>query len=116
MHLTIYEARPDIKAVVHAHPPYSTILAIMNLEIPPIHYMIACAGGDTIRYAAIDGKCTANGTGTCIDSDLGDNAFRRFLRITLPLSAPGVIGAAMFVPFYAKNWHPIRQHFLNQFG
>ena len=32
-------------------PPYSTTLAIMNLEIPPIHYMIACAGGDTIRCA-----------------------------------------------------------------
>ena len=33
-------------------------------------------------------------------SDLGDSAVRRFLRITLPLSAPGVIGAAIliFVP------------------
>ncbi|HMH65558.1 MAG TPA: ABC transporter permease [Rhizomicrobium sp.] len=33
-------------------------------------------------------------------SDLGDGAFRRFLRITLPLSMPGVIGAAIliFVP------------------
>lgn len=33
-------------------------------------------------------------------SDLGDSALRRFLRITLPLSAPGVIGAAIliFVP------------------
>ena len=33
-------------------------------------------------------------------SDLGDGALRRFLRITLPLSAPGVIGAAIliFVP------------------
>jgi spermidine/putrescine transport system permease protein len=33
-------------------------------------------------------------------SDLGDNAMRRFLRITLPLSLPGVIGAAIliFVP------------------
>lgn len=33
-------------------------------------------------------------------SDLGDSALRRFLRITLPLSAPGVIGAALliFVP------------------
>ena len=37
--------------MIDAHPPYSTILAIMNLEIPPIHYMIACAGGDTIRVA-----------------------------------------------------------------
>ena len=37
--------------MVHAHPTYSTILAIMGLEIPPIHYMIACAGGDSIRVA-----------------------------------------------------------------
>src|ERR1700721_2377518 len=44
-------ARPDVKAVVHAHPPYSTMLAIMGREIPPVHYMIACAGGDTIRCA-----------------------------------------------------------------
>jgi spermidine/putrescine transport system permease protein len=33
-------------------------------------------------------------------SDLGDGALRRFLRITLPLSMPGVVGAAIliFVP------------------
>ena len=50
-HLDILKARPEVNAVVHAHPPYSTILAIMGLEIPPIHYMIAVAGGDTIRCA-----------------------------------------------------------------
>ena len=36
---------------MHAHPTYCTILAIMGLEIPPIHYMIAAAGGDSIRCA-----------------------------------------------------------------
>jgi L-fuculose-phosphate aldolase len=50
-HLDIMRARADVKAVVHAHPPFSTMLAIMGLEIPPVHYMIACAGGDTIRCA-----------------------------------------------------------------
>jgi L-fuculose-phosphate aldolase len=50
-HRDILKARPEVNAVVHAHPPYSTMLAIMGLEIPPIHYMIACAGGDTIRCA-----------------------------------------------------------------
>ena len=50
-HLDVLKARPEINAVVHAHPTYSTILAIMGLEIRPIHYMIACAGGDTIRVA-----------------------------------------------------------------
>lgn len=51
IHLDILKARPEINAVVHAHPTYCTILAIMGLEIPPVHYMIAAAGGDSIRCA-----------------------------------------------------------------
>ena len=50
-HLDILGARQEVEAVVHAHPTYCTILAIMGLEIPPIHYMIAAAGGDSIRCA-----------------------------------------------------------------
>ncbi len=50
-HRDIMLARPDVNAIVHAHPTYSTILAIMGLPIPPIHYMIAVAGGDDIRCA-----------------------------------------------------------------
>jgi L-fuculose-phosphate aldolase len=50
-HRDILKARAEVNAVVHAHPPYATVLAIMGMEIPPIHYMIACAGGDTIRCA-----------------------------------------------------------------
>jgi L-fuculose-phosphate aldolase len=50
-HRDILKARADVNAVVHAHPPFATILAIMGMEIPPVHYMIACAGGDTIRCA-----------------------------------------------------------------
>lgn len=50
-HRDIIKARPEVNAVVHAHPPYSTILAIMGMAIPAVHYMIACAGGDTIRCA-----------------------------------------------------------------
>jgi L-fuculose-phosphate aldolase len=51
-HRDILKARPEINAVVHAHPTYATTLAIMGLEIPPIHYMVAVAGGDTIRCAS----------------------------------------------------------------
>src|SRR5277367_2964295 len=50
-HLDILRSRNDVHAVVHAHPAYCTILAIMGLEIPPIHYMIAVAGGENIRCA-----------------------------------------------------------------
>lgn len=30
MHLRCYDERPDVKAVVHAHPPYSTAYAVAN--------------------------------------------------------------------------------------
>jgi L-fuculose-phosphate aldolase len=50
-HLDILRARPEVDAVVHAHPTHCTILAIMGLEIPAIHYMIAAAGGADIRCA-----------------------------------------------------------------
>ena len=50
-HRDILKARPEVQAIVHAHPPYCTMLAIMGIEIPPVHYMVAVAGGDTIRCA-----------------------------------------------------------------
>lgn len=50
-HRDILTSRSDVDAVVHAHPTYCTILAIMGLAIPPVHYMIAAAGGDSIRCA-----------------------------------------------------------------
>lgn len=50
-HRDILAARPEIGAVVHAHPVHATAFAICNREIPAIHYMIAMAGGPTIRCA-----------------------------------------------------------------
>lgn len=34
MHAAIYEERPDIQAVLHASPFYSTVVACSNIEIP----------------------------------------------------------------------------------
>ncbi len=34
MHIAIYGKRSDVKAVVHAHPPYTTALAIGGRELP----------------------------------------------------------------------------------
>lgn len=50
-HLAILKSRHDVNAVVHGHPLYATSLAICGREIPAVHYMIAAAGGDTIRCA-----------------------------------------------------------------
>jgi L-fuculose-phosphate aldolase len=50
-HRDIYLARPEVEAVVHAHPIYCTTLAIRRMGIPAVHYMIAAAGGNSIRCA-----------------------------------------------------------------
>ena len=33
MHLRVYEERPDVKAVVHAHPVYATTFAVANIPL-----------------------------------------------------------------------------------
>ena len=38
-------------AVLHAHSTFATTLACLGRDIPPFHYMIAAAGGKTIRCA-----------------------------------------------------------------
>lgn len=50
-HRDILKNRPEIGAVIHTHSPFATTLACLHREIPPFHYMIAVAGGDTIRCA-----------------------------------------------------------------
>lgn len=50
-HLDLVRARPELGAVVHAHAPYATALAIARRPIPPVHYMIAAFGGPDIRCA-----------------------------------------------------------------
>ena len=50
-HLDIMNSRPDVNAIVHAHPTFCTTLAILKKDIPRLHYMVAVAGGDDIRCA-----------------------------------------------------------------
>lgn len=44
-HQAVLQTRPDIHAVVHAHPAHATAIAIQRRNIPAIHYMIAAFGG-----------------------------------------------------------------------
>ncbi|TCV87417.1 class II aldolase/adducin family protein [Sulfurirhabdus autotrophica] len=48
-HRDIFAARKDVNAIVHTHSTFATTLACMGKEIPAFHYMIAAAGGKTIR-------------------------------------------------------------------
>ncbi len=50
-HRDILAARPELGAVLHAHSPFATALACVGRDIPPFHYMVAAAGGKTLRCA-----------------------------------------------------------------
>jgi len=50
-HFDILRSRPEVGAVVHTHSPYATAFAICRKELVATHYMIAAAGGPTIRVA-----------------------------------------------------------------
>jgi L-fuculose-phosphate aldolase len=50
-HRALLQARPEMGAVVHAHPPHCTALAIARREIPACHYMVAAFGGANVRVA-----------------------------------------------------------------
>ncbi len=51
LHGDVLRSRPEVGAVLHAHPPFCTTLACLRREIPAFHYMVAVAGGDSIRCA-----------------------------------------------------------------
>jgi len=71
LHLDVYRARPDAGAILHAHPPWCTTLACLDREIPPFHYMVAMAGGDTIRcapYAVFGSRELSNNVNTALES------------------------------------------------
>lgn len=50
-HRDIFQARPEVGAVVHSHSMFATTIACMGRNVPPFHYMIATVGGDDIRCA-----------------------------------------------------------------
>lgn len=50
-HRDIYAARPEVNAIVHVHSPFATAISCTRKGIPAFHYMVAVAGGDSIRCA-----------------------------------------------------------------
>lgn len=50
-HCDILRQRPELGAVVHTHSAHATAVSMCRRDLPAAHYMVAVAGGDTIRCA-----------------------------------------------------------------
>jgi L-fuculose-phosphate aldolase len=50
-HRDIYRARPDVHGIFHVHSRHATTLACLHRSLPAFHYMVAIAGGRSVRCA-----------------------------------------------------------------
>ncbi|SPJ25278.1 class II aldolase/adducin family protein [Palleronia abyssalis] len=50
-HQALFNAKPGIQSVFHAHPAHATAQAMTRAPIPACHYMIAAFGGPDVRVA-----------------------------------------------------------------
>lgn len=50
-HLDILQNRSEVNAVIHTHSMFASTLSTFRRDMPAFHYMIALAGGDSIRCA-----------------------------------------------------------------
>ena len=51
LHLAVYRARPDVDAIIHAHPIYATVLSVLRLDLEPIVEELALYVGGSVRVA-----------------------------------------------------------------
>jgi L-fuculose-phosphate aldolase len=49
MHLGVHKHRPDVKAVVHTHQTYASVLSILNRSIPPLFDEIIVEIGQVVE-------------------------------------------------------------------
>ena len=49
LHLAVYRARPDARAVVHTHSVYATVCAVAGIEVPAVIDEVAVAVGGSVR-------------------------------------------------------------------
>jgi L-fuculose-phosphate aldolase len=68
LHLAVYAARSDLRAIVHTHSPLATTFAVVNRPIEAVHYMVTTLAQTSIEVApyALFGsaKLAANVTAT----------------------------------------------------
>lgn len=51
LHRDLHRHRPEARAVLHCHSPHATALSCLRRGVPAFHYMVAVAGGDSLRCA-----------------------------------------------------------------
>lgn len=110
MHRDIFAQRPEAGAIVHTHSRYATTLSCLREGIPAFHYMVAVAGGDSVRcadYATFGTKALSGsmlkaleGRRACLLANHGVIAFHETL--------PKALSVAQEIESLAAQYHAAR--------
>jgi L-fuculose-phosphate aldolase len=68
LHLAVYAAFPAARAIVHTHSRFATALSCLRRDLPAVHYMIAVAGGATVRCARYATYGSAELAAACVEA------------------------------------------------
>lgn len=49
MHIAVYKNRRDVNAVIHSHPPFASVFAVLNEPIPPLFDEVVVSIGNAIE-------------------------------------------------------------------
>jgi ribulose-5-phosphate 4-epimerase/fuculose-1-phosphate aldolase len=76
MHAEVYQARPDVHAIIHTHQPYASALALIKMPIPALfdeQVLFLGKSVDIVPYAPSGTKFLSGKVGKQVKS--GNNAF-----------------------------------------
>lgn len=87
MHCAVYQARPDVNAVIHTHPVYSSVFGVLEQELPAI----------SEDFAQIVGEKVVNALPYCLpgSQDLGNVAVKglgKYNAVLLPSHGALAVG------------------------
>jgi ribulose-5-phosphate 4-epimerase/fuculose-1-phosphate aldolase len=71
-HPAIYQARPDVQAIVHTHPPYTIAFGTLNEDFRPVHHYGAPFHGKITTFHS-PGQTKSEGRAEEIARQLGEN-------------------------------------------
>jgi L-fuculose-phosphate aldolase len=75
LHVAIFAARPEVRAIVHTHSPFATTWSATRRAVPAVHYLLAllvAPGRDTLRaadYATFGTEALARNAVTALGAD-----------------------------------------------
>ena len=72
IHTEIYKARPDVKSVIHTHPPYATMLGSSGRSLQPVSHDALAFTGSIAYFDATPELITTEEQGRQVAAALGD--------------------------------------------